>query len=216
MSNTPHAANSAVAGRAPALVAIGGSLGGAAALRTVLADLPADFPLPIAVVLHGGSDAESLLVNSLRATTQLQVREVEDLEPLRAGTVYLAPADYHLLVETARFVLSTDAPVHFARPSLDVLFESAVAAGVSVVAVVLSGNSEDGAHGARLVADTGGTVLVQDPATATASTMPTAARAAVPGADVVPLDRIAARLLALAPPRPDAGNANREDTPSAR
>ncbi len=107
------------------IVVVGTSLGGLKALQALLAGLPKDFPLPVVIVQHRGKDSGDPLVALLQSATPLLVREAEDKQPMAPGVVYLAPADYHLLVEAGGFMLSTDAPVVFARPSVDVLFESA-------------------------------------------------------------------------------------------
>jgi two-component system chemotaxis response regulator CheB len=181
------------------MIVVGGSLGGCAALREILQRLPADFPLPIAVVLHRHRESGGLLVPVVQRDCALPVGEAEDKEPIRKGRVYLAPPDYHLLVEQDAFALSTDDLVNFARPSVDVLFESAAEwKGRQVVAVVLTGSGSDGARGAKRVQESGGLVLVQDPPTAEGPWMPTAAVAAVPRARVLTLAAIADTLIQLA------------------
>ncbi len=107
------------------MIVIGGSLGGCDALREILTHLPADFDLPIAVVLHRHRESNDLLVPVVQRNCLLPVAEAEDKEPIKAGQVYLCPADYHLLIDNSCFALSTDEAVNFARPSVDVLFESA-------------------------------------------------------------------------------------------
>jgi two-component system chemotaxis response regulator CheB len=174
------------------MIVVGGSLGGTGALREILRRLPADFPLPIAVVLHRHRDSEALLVPIVQRDCLLPVGEADDKEPIEAGRVYISPADYHLLVEQDAFALSTDELVNFARPSVDVLFESAAEwRRGSVVALVLSGSGSDGARGAKRVEECGGTVLIQDPRTAEAMWMPGAAIAATKGAQVLDLPGIA-------------------------
>ena len=161
------------------IVVVGTSLGGLKALQTLLAGLPKDFPLPVAIVQHRGKASGDGLAAFLQTASALQVREAEDKEPIVPGMVYLAPADYHLLVESGAFMLSTEAPVAFSRPSVDVLFESAADAyGAGVIGVVLTGANIDGARGAVAIKRRGGLVVVQDPATAEAVAMPEAARAA--------------------------------------
>jgi two-component system, chemotaxis family, protein-glutamate methylesterase/glutaminase len=176
------------------VVVIGASAGGLHALRAVLSALPADFPIPIAVIQHRSRDSE-LLCELLQNDTPLRVLEVLDKEEMRPGSVYVAPPDYHLLVEEGFFSLSVDAPVRFSRPSIDVTFESAADSyGMDVIGVVLTGANADGAAGlARIVAG-GGYAVVQDPATAEVAVMPRAARAAVPAARVLPLDEIGPHL----------------------
>jgi two-component system chemotaxis response regulator CheB len=181
------------------LIAIGTSVGGLHALISLLGELPSTFPLPIVVAQHRSQDSKSGLAELLQGHTPLTVVEADDKVPLEPAHVYLAPADYHLLIEEDRtLALSTEAPVHFARPSIDVLFESA--ADVyrdSLVGVVLTGASGDGARGAQRIKQHGGRLIVQDPATAESRVLPDAVLAAAQPDDVVPLDRIAASLRQL-------------------
>jgi two-component system chemotaxis response regulator CheB len=184
----------------PSLVAIGASWGGTTALRTVLRGLRDSFDTPIVVVLHRAARSnDELLERMLGDGVERTVCEADDKTPLTPACVFVAPADYHLLVEDGRLALSTDAPVNFSRPSIDVLFESAADAyGAGLVAVVLTGSNDDGAAGVRRVLERGGRVVVQDPAGAERAEMPNAAIAAAGGAaDVVPLDRIAEHLLGM-------------------
>lgn len=173
------------------LIVIGASKGGLAALKTLLAALPQDFPLPVAIVQHRAPETDSLLRDMLQESCLLPVVEVEDKGKILGGRVYLAPANYHLLVDNGCFSLSTDAPVSYARPSVDVLFESAVDAfGASVLAVVLTGANRDGAMGTVAVKRHGGIVVVQDPATAEHPAMPEAAIAAAKLKYILPLEEI--------------------------
>jgi two-component system chemotaxis response regulator CheB len=179
------------------LVVIGVSAGGLAALRTIMSGLPADFDIPIAVVQHRSRDSE-LLCELLQECAPLVVGEANDKEPILPGHVYVGPPDYHLLVEPGYFVLSTDEPVRFSRPSVDVMFLSAADAySPDVVGVVLTGANADGARGLRAIVDRGGYALVQDPATAEVAVMPQQALKAVPTACVLPLDRIAPHLASI-------------------
>ncbi len=179
----------------PAIVVVGCSLGGASALRVLLAALPRDYPLPLAIVQHRGLDSVDLLAPALQEVTQLEVREAEDKEPILAGHAYLAPADYHLLVEEGRFALSTDAKVLSARPSIDVLFESAADAyRERVLGVLLTGASRDGTNGALRIKRKGGMVVVQDPASAESGIMPRSAIDSCAVDRVMPLDGIASFL----------------------
>lgn len=183
-----------------ALVVVGASLGGLAALKVLLGGLSESFPWPVAVVQHrSAEDSDSALTEALQRATRLSVREVEDKEPIESGRVYLCPADYHLLVERECFALSTEARVCGARPSIDVLFDSAAAiCGRGLVAVVLTGASTDGSAGAARVKAVGGVVIVQDPATAESPTMPRAVLRAVEADRVLALDAIAPALNLLA------------------
>ena len=181
------------------MIVVGGSLGSLAALRVVLRHLPADFALPIAVVLHRHKESDDSLVSLLQRDIALPVREVVDKDSIQAGHVYVGPPDYHLLVEAMYFSLSTDEPVQYARPSIDVLFDSV--AGVHAaraIAVVLTGANRDGAEGAREIRRRGGTVVVQDPKTAECAVMPEAALEAVPDALVRPPEEIGRLLIEFA------------------
>jgi two-component system chemotaxis response regulator CheB len=178
------------------LLVIGASLGGLRALMELLALLPADFPLPIAIAQHRHSDSDDRLAGFLRRYSKLMVREAEDKQPIVAGSIYLAPADYHLLIEQGSLALSTEAPVLSARPSIDVLFQTAADAYASrVVGLILTGASDDGARGLARIHERGGLALVQDPLTAESAVMPLAAIAAVPASQVLPLDEIAPFLI---------------------
>jgi two-component system, chemotaxis family, protein-glutamate methylesterase/glutaminase len=180
------------------VVVIGASLGGFDAVRLLLGGLPAGFPAPIVLVQHRMSDSDGLLVELLGAESLLPVSEPEDKDPILPGHVYLAPSDYHLLVERGFFSLSMEDPVHHARPSIDVLFQSAADSyGPSTIAVVLTGSNRDGASGAREVKKAGGRVLVQDPRTALSRIAPDAAMECTPVDSVVALPHIAERLACM-------------------
>ncbi len=168
------------------MVVIGGSKGGMRALQVVLGTLPAGFPLPVAVALHREKGSGEELAVLLQKTTPLVVVEPDDKETILPGRIYLAPPDYHLLVDGSHFALSIDELVEYARPSLDVLFESAVEVfREKLIGVILTGENQDGARGLAAVKARGGLTVVQDPATAEAPSMPAAAIAAVPGATIL-------------------------------
>ena len=182
-----------------ALVVVGTSWGGLNALSRLLRRLPDTFTLPMAIVQHRGKEGTSVLRDLLQDCTRLRVREVEDKDALEEGNIYLAPPDYHLLVEEGHFALSVDPAVRYSRPSIDVTFSSAADSyGPRVVGVVLTGANDDGARGLRCVADLGGVAIVQDPATAESPTMPRAALARVPEAESLVIEAIADRLAELA------------------
>lgn len=171
------------------LVVIGTSWGGLHALRRVLGGLPANFDLPVVVVQHRHRDSDHLLVSLLQDHTALTVNEIEDKTPLEPGGVYVAPAEYHVLVEVGQLQLSTEEPVRFSRPSIDVMFESAADAyGSKTIGVVMTGANDDGARGLRRIADRGGAAIIEDPATAESAIMPAAALKLVPDARVVAVD----------------------------
>lgn len=173
------------------LVVIGTSWGGLHALRRVLGGLPAKFDVPIVVVQHRHRDSDHLLVSLLQEHTPLKVNEIEDKTELEAGGIYVAPAEYHVLVEEKHLALSTEEPVRFSRPSIDVTFESAADSyGSRTIGVVMTGANDDGARGLKRIADRGGAAIVQDPATAESAIMPTAAIKLVPEARVAKLDDI--------------------------
>jgi two-component system chemotaxis response regulator CheB len=162
-------------------VALGASAGGIRALQTVLGALPADFAVPVLVVLHLEPHHESLLASVLGSRTRLRVKAAERDERLVCGTVYLGIPDRHLQVVGDHVVLASSDLVHFSRPSVDVLFYSmAVAYGRAACGVVLSGAGRDGAAGLAAIKAAGGTTIVQDPATADHRGMPAAAIAAGP------------------------------------
>jgi two-component system chemotaxis response regulator CheB len=164
------------------VVVIGSSLGGLQAVSTLLAALPEGFHLPIVIAQHRATAPPS--DGELRAIwqrhTSLVVCDAEDKAPIVPGRVYVAPADYHLLIESRnRLALSTDAPVLWARPAIDVLFETAAEAyGESVIGVILTGASADGSQGLRAIRARGGCALVQEPTSAECDVMPRAALAA--------------------------------------
>ncbi|MYL98523.1 chemotaxis protein CheB [Novosphingobium sp. FGD1] len=183
-------------------VAIGASAGAIQALLQILPVLPADYPLPVLVVVHLPPGRRSELVTLFAAKCKLRVAEGEDKDPIAPGTVTFAPPDYHMLVEAGGTVsLSRDEAVFFSRPSIDVLFESAADAyGPGLVGVVLTGANEDGARGLVAVAEAGGVTIVQDPATAYARAMPEAALAKCRQAQVLSIKDIAAALLEVGQP----------------
>jgi two-component system, chemotaxis family, protein-glutamate methylesterase/glutaminase len=177
------------------IVTVGTSLGGLQALITILREIPTDFRVPIVVAQHRSATDSEGFGSILGQYSRLPIREVEDKDPIQEGYVYISPAGYHLLIERNQFSLSTDDPVMFARPSIDVLFESAADAyGPGLVAVVLTGASRDGSAGLARVKGQGGYTIVQDPATAEAELMPRAAIAAVAVDQILPIESIAEHL----------------------
>ena len=190
------------------IVMVGTSWGGLAALRALVSGLRESLCMAITIVQHRHKDSDHLLRTLLQERSVLPVCEVEDKMPIEHGTVYVAPPDYHTLVEPGFFSLSTEAPVRYSRPSIDVAFGTAADSyGHRTVGVVLTGANADGAEGLRLISDRGGLALVQDPETAESPTMPRAAARAVPRARVMPLEeiiRFVGELPAGMPEREDA------------
>lgn len=172
------------------LVVIGTSAGGLAALCTIMAGLPEGYELAVAIVQHRAKESSELCA-LLQMHTPLIVSDVTDKQPIEPGHVYVAPPDYHLLVEPGFFSLSTEAPVKYSRPSIDVMFESASDAYRNrLVGVVLTGANDDGARGLQRIVAAGGIAVAQDPATAESFTMPAAAIRAAPSARVLTLQGI--------------------------
>ena len=182
------------------LVVIGASWGGLTALEEVLGGLPDGFATPIAIAQHRAVDSGSGALSSmLGRRVGRDVFEAGDKDPIEAGRVYVAPPDYHLLVEPYGFALSTEGHVHYARPSLDVLFDSAADVYADrLVSVVLTGANDDGAYGTMRVRRRGGMTIAQDPAGAERPEMPAAAIATGAVRQVVPLEEIAPLLVELA------------------
>jgi len=180
-------------------IVMGVSVGGMAALSGLLPNFPAEFPVPLIIVQHRSKDNGSFLEQHLDSLCKLQVLEAEANDTIHAGKVYLAPAGYHLMIEAeAVFSLSVDAPVSYAIPSVDVLFESA--ADVyrdKLIGIVLTGANADGSAGLKTIRNLGGLAVVQDPQTAEDPSMPqNAIRLA--GADhILALDKIADFLVTL-------------------
>ncbi|MEA2194223.1 MAG: two-component system, chemotaxis family, protein-glutamate methylesterase/glutaminase [Solirubrobacteraceae bacterium] len=182
------------------LVAVGASWGGLHAIETVLGSLPADFGAAVVIAQHRQNDGrDGALERLLDARCALAVAEAEDKQALVPGAVVVAPADYHLLVERDAVSLSVDEPLHFSRPSIDVLLGSAADAyGDRVAGVILTGANADGAVGLAKIAARGGVAIVQNPATAERREMPDAALWSTPEARVLDLAQIGAALVELA------------------
>jgi two-component system chemotaxis response regulator CheB len=175
------------------IVVVGTSWGGLAALRELVSCLPADLPLPVAIVQHRHKHSDQSLALFLQDRSHMPVCEVEDKAPIERGKVYVAPSDYHLLVEADSFALSVDDPIRYSRPSIDLLFASAADSfGAATIGIVLTGANADGSEGLKRIVERGGLALVQEPATAESPTMPAAALKAVPTAKVLTVAEIGA------------------------
>lgn len=187
------------------VIVVGGSAGAIDALAAILPALPHGFAVPIVLVLHVLPTKPSLLVSVFGARCALPVKEAEDKEPLAPSTIYVAPPNYHLFIEKGRyFGLSCDAPVKYSRPSIDVLFESAVDAYRSKLAgVLLSGANDDGVCGLAAINSHGGITVVQAPETAVVPVMPLAAMRSAKPTYVLRVSEIAPFLVRLVgPPAP--------------
>ena len=181
------------------LVVMGGSWGGLAAYDRILPGIPTDFPAALVIVQHRAVDShQGALTSYLQARTPLQVCEIDDKDPVVPGKVHLAPPDYHTLVERGNFALSTEAAVHYSRPSIDVTFQSAADSyATRLIGVIITGANEDGAAGIQAIRRHGGVTIAQDPATADKSTMPAAAIATGAVDRVVVVEEIAPLLVEL-------------------
>lgn len=184
--------------RVEALV-IGASAGGIDALLRLLPGLPPAPPYPVVIVLHLPDDRESRLAEVFQQHLSLPVQQAEDKAQLKAGHVYFAPPGYHLSIENDRSLsLSQEEPVHFSRPSIDILMESAADAyGANLCGMLLTGASHDGAAGLAKIGAAGGLTIVQEPADAEISTMPAAAIRARRPEKIMPLNQMRAILPTL-------------------
>jgi len=155
-------------------IVIGGSAGSLDVLLHVIPKLKVDFHIPIVLVLHRMNSYDSMLTELIATKTTLKVKEVEDKEPIKAGNIYIAPADYHLLIEKDRmFSLDFSEKVNFSRPSIDITFASAADAfGERALGILLSGANADGVDGMQAIKNADGLAVVQDPKTAEVSFMP--------------------------------------------
>ena len=179
------------------LIVIGGSAGALEALLVLVPALSDELVAPIAIAIHLGANQRNLVPDLLRKVTRRSVVEAEDKQPLEPRFIYIAPPNYHLLVERAGTLsLSVDEVVNFSRPSIDVLFESAADAfRVRCTGVLLSGANDDGARGLQRIADAGGRAFIQAPASANHSVMPDAGlRRLGPRARVYPIPELARAL----------------------
>jgi two-component system, chemotaxis family, protein-glutamate methylesterase/glutaminase len=176
------------------LVVVGTSWGGLHAVGQLLSDLPPDFEPPVVIAQHRHPDSQQgTLQQLLQQQIARPVVEAEDKLAIEPRRVYVAPADYHLLVERGRFTLSVDDRVRYARPSIDVLFESAADVyGERLIGIILTGANDAGAHGLARIKELGGVALIQDPSSATKRAMPDAAIAATVADAILPLEEIGA------------------------
>ena len=186
------------------LIVIGTSFGGLDALQVLLFGLPNSFPVPVAIVQHRDQASSDRLSALLQHYSNLIIKETQDKEEIVPGYVYLAPANYHLLVEGGskvsypHFALSTDAPVTYARPSIDVLFETAANVyAEKAIGVLLTGANSDGKEGLTRIKTRGGKTVVEDPSTASCPTMPQAAIQAGVVDKILPLANIAQFLVKI-------------------
>lgn len=182
------------------LIIIGCSLGGLKALQTILSGVAQVTQTPIVIVQHRDRDVQTMgmLQYILQRASRRKIEEAEDKMPITQNRIYLAPADYHLLIEDDRFTLSTEMPVAHARPSIDVAFDSAARNyGAGLVGIILTGTGSDGSEGLAQIERRGGLVIVQDPNTAEQASMPRAAVSKTRAPTILPLKSIAPFLCSL-------------------
>ncbi|MDO6435365.1 chemotaxis protein CheB [Flavitalea sp. BT771] len=186
--------------RRPKLMIIGGSAGSLQVILGILPVIHPEFPVPILIILHRNSVFESNLEELLASRTQALIKEVEEKEPILPGAIYIAPADYHVLIEADHtFSLDYSERVNFSRPSIDVTFRCAGDVyGADLICLLLSGGNADGVEGLQYVKGRGGIVVVQDPATAEVSYMPQHAVNQVAVDFLVPAEDLPAFLKGLA------------------
>ncbi len=177
------------------LVVVGTSLGGLTALQQIFRSLRSHFPLPIVVVQHRHRSSSDSLPQFLERQASIPVKDAEDKEYIRPGRIYLAPPDYHLLIERGGFSLTLEGPVNYSRPSIDLLFESAADSyGEKVIGILLTGANQDGAEGIKRIRSRGGYTIVQDPSTAEAPEMPQSALNITEVDQILPIKKVAATL----------------------
>ncbi|NQU64525.1 MAG: chemotaxis protein CheB [SAR324 cluster bacterium] len=181
-------------------VVMGVSAGGFNALQTILPALESPFALSVMIVQHLWRTSDGYVLQRLSKISTVTVKEAEEKERLEPGTIYLAPPNYHLLVEKDKTLsLSVDGRVNYSRPSVDVLFESAADVfGPRLIGVVLTGANKDGSQGLKAIKEAGGLAIVQDPATAEVGIMPQAALDFVKVDYVLPLEKIGPFLVEIA------------------
>lgn len=179
-------------------VAIGSSTGGVHALLEVIPKLPADLPAAVLVVQHVGSRHESQLHEIVARCSPISIVQARDGDPVEPRRVYFAPPGYHMLIEEDHIRLTTTEPVHFVRPSVDLLFASVAAARDGrAIGVILTGSGPDGASGAQAIRAAGGLTIVQDPNSAESKGMPTSAIKAGAADLILPLDEIGDAIVQL-------------------
>lgn len=180
-------------------IVIGVSSGGMTALKYLFSALPFDFGLPVIVVQHVSARSDNKWIEILNDLSNLNIKEADEKESIKPGNVYIAPANYHLLIEKEKtFSLTIDERVNFARPSIDVLFESAAEAYKNkLIGIILTGSNNDGTNGIKRIKESGGLAIIQDPETAKSTYMPSSAISAIQSDYILSLENIAQLLIKL-------------------
>ncbi len=180
-------------------IVIGLSSGGMSAMKLMFSLLPKDFKTPIVIVQHINARSDSQWIKLLNKQSNLLIKEADEKEIIEAGTIYIAPPNYHLLIEKDKtFSLTIDEKVNYARPSIDVLFESAAEAYTNkLIGIVLTGSNHDGTNGIKKIKESGGLAIIQDPNTAESPYMPKSAIAAIEPDYILPLENIIELLIKI-------------------
>jgi len=180
-------------------IVIGVSSGGLNAMKIIFSLLPKKFSIPIIIVQHIGSNSENRWIKLLNEKSNIELKEADEKERIEKGKVYIAPANYHLLIERNKtFTLTIDERVNYARPSIDVLFETAAEAyQKKIIGVVLTGSNNDGTKGLQRIKECGGLTIVQDPDTAESCFMPASAIASFKPDHILPLEEIVKLLIEI-------------------
>jgi two-component system chemotaxis response regulator CheB len=180
-------------------IVIGVSSGGMNAMKIIFSLLPENFRIPIIIVQHVGSHSENVWIKLLNDKSKLEIKEADEKEKIENGKVYVAPANYHLLIERNKtFSLTIDEKVNFARPSIDVLFESAAEVYQNkLIGVILTGSNNDGTKGIRRIKEYGGLTIVEDPDTAESGFMPASVIASFLPDYILPLEEIVKILIKI-------------------
>ena len=180
-------------------IVIGVSSGGLKVMKIMFSLLPKDFSIPIIIVQHIGKYSENSWIKLLGDKSNLEIKEADEKEEIEKGKVYIAPANYHLMIESDKtFSLTIDERVNFARPSIDVLFESAAEAYQNkLIGVVLTGSNNDGSKGIKRIKECGGLTIVQDPETAESNYMPASAIEAILPDYILPIEEIIKLLISI-------------------
>src|ERR1035437_378967 len=183
-------------------IVIGVSSGGMNAMQIMFSLLPKDFNTPIIIVQHVSPHSDNQWIKLLNEKSNLHIKEADEKEKIEKGNVYIAPPNYHLLIEKNKtFSLTIDERVNFARPSIDVLFESAAEAYKNkLIGIVLTGSNNDGTNGIKRIKECGGLTIIQDPETAESSSMPASAIAINQPDYILSFEEIRALLIKLDKP----------------
>jgi len=180
-------------------IVIGVSSGGMHAMKVMFSLLPKNFNTPVIIVQHMGASSDNQLINILNEKSNLSIKETDEKEKIENGKVYIAAPNYHLMIERDKtFSLTVDEPVNYARPSIDVLFESAADAYKDkLIGVILTGSSSDGTAGLKKIKENGGLTIAQDPKTAESAYMPATAIAVVQVDFILSLEEIIKLLIKI-------------------